>query len=152
MSIDISGRGVILTLIASQSAPGGFLITEFPEDVDPYESEAIEIAETAKGLNGTLISWSRAVNIPIKINVIPGSDSDRTLKIIGDNNFPSADNLGRPIVKDVMTLVLTHPDGLQEVLQEGKMTKYSPVIGTSGSGRRKSQSYEFMFESRGGDR
>jgi hypothetical protein len=57
---NISGFGLSINIIASNSFPIGLLITEFADDSDPFDLPSIQIADKAMGLNGDLIIWSKA--------------------------------------------------------------------------------------------
>lgn len=140
---DISGFGTVVTIKASNTFPNGVPISDFADDSDPIDSPALTIAETAMGLNGTLISWSNANPVPLTINIIPGSDSDENLKIIGDSNRPSRN---RSSARDIITLTVVYPDGQTAVFKGGKMIDYVPTKSIASSGRMKTKPYNFMFE------
>ena len=71
---DITGFGLAIVLTASVTFPAGMAITSYADDSDALDVPSIKIAETAMGLNGDGIKWSKAVMNPITISVIrPGN-------------------------------------------------------------------------------
>ncbi len=143
MANDISGFGLVATVRASNTFPVGAPITQFADDSDPFDLPEIVIAETAMGLNGDLITWSSAVPIQVTINVIPDSEDDITLNIIGDANRVGR---GRQSQRDIITIVGIYPNGRTVTCTGGKMTNYMPSTGIASSGRSKTKKYDFMFE------
>src|SRR5882724_9120 len=97
MTQDISGFGAVVSLIASNTFPTGFVITQFADDSDPVDMPSINIGDAAMGLNGDLIVWRRAIPLPSVIAVIPGSADDINLGILaaanraGQGVFPAND-------------------------------------------------------------
>ncbi len=141
--MDISGLGVRVTVRASRTFPVGFTISEFADDADSIDVAALTIAETAMGLNGDLLTWSNANPVPLTLNVIPNSDADRNLTIIGNANRPGR---GRNSANDVITVSVVFPDGRTNLFRTGVMINYMPVNSIASAGRLKSKPYNFMFE------
>ena len=140
---DISGFGLQINVVASVTFPQGVLLTAFADDADPFDIPSIQIADKAMGLNGDLVTWSKANPLPITINVIPGSDDDKNLGIIFDANRVGK---GRRPARDVITMTAIYPDGRTITLSPGKMTDGMPGNGVASSGRLKSKAYMFAFE------
>lgn len=145
MTQEISGFGVTATLIADKSFPTGFTITQFADDSDPLDMAAIQIAETAMGLNGDLLSWARATVIPAVIAVVPNSEDDLNLSILADLNRVGQ---GKVSVNDVITLALVYPDGRNITLSGGKLTMAPFGNSISSQGRIKTKVYTFAFQNK----
>lgn len=88
---DISGFGGQMVLIASTTFPAGITISQWADDVDPLDVPDMEIAQTGFGVNGTMVSWSRATGIDVAIAVVPNGNDDRNL-----SHGPSSTSRGRP--------------------------------------------------------
>jgi hypothetical protein len=144
MAQDISGFGLVINVIASNTFPAGFVITQFADDADPFDIPAIQIADKAMGLNGDLIVWARAVPIDVSISVIPGSPDDLNLGILAQANRPSQ---GKVPALDVITLTGIYPDGRALTLKSGKLTNSPFGLSVASSGRLKSKTYGFTFQS-----
>src|SRR4051812_48275821 len=134
MAQDISGFGLVLNVIASNTFPEGFVVTQFADDADPFDIPSIQIADKAMGLNGDLIVWARAVPIDVNISVIPGSPDDANLGILAQANRPSQ---GKIPAQDTITLTGVYPDGRLITMQSGKMTNAPFGLSVSSSGRLK---------------
>ena len=142
---DIGGFGLRIQVIASNSFPSGFTMTQFSDDGDPLDLGSIDLTDQALGLNGDLISWSKAVPLPLTLNVIPGSDDDKNLSVIAEANRIGR---GKKSVRDIITMIAIYPDGSTESRTNGKMK--SAMFGKSitSAGRMKTKKYDFMFENR----
>lgn len=142
---NISGYGLTLTLAASKTFPLGFVVNQFADDADPLDVPALQIGDSAMGLNGDLIVWSKANPIKITLDVIPTSPSDRNLAILMEANRPG---LGKIPARDVITLNILYPAGNFITLTNGLLTDGLPFNAVSSDGRLKSKSYNFSFENR----
>lgn len=144
---DISGIGLEVRIVASNTFPAGFSVTQFADDADPLDLASIQIADKAMGLNGDLITWSVATPIPMVLNVIPRSSDDINLSILAELNRVGR---GKTSAKDKITAVIVYPDGETQVLIAGVIT--DAMIGSSvaSAGRKKSKSYTFAFENKTG--
>lgn len=140
---DTSAIGVALRCVASESFPAGFTITEFADDVDPFDIPAIDIATPAMNVNGDLVVFSAPTPITITISVIPGSDADNNLAVIFEANRAAKN---KRHARDEITLVGTYPDGSSLKLSEGKMTNGMPGNSPASAGRIKSKTYTFAFQ------
>ncbi len=140
---DISGFGLVVTVMASNTFPVGLPITQFADDADPFDLPEIAIAETAMGLNGDLITWSSANPIQVTLNVIPDQADDIELNIIGEANRVGK---GKQSARDTITIVGVYPNGRTVTCKLGKMTNYQPSTGVASAGRFKTKKYDFMFE------
>jgi hypothetical protein len=141
--IDTSVFGSSAQIVATNTFPNGFTVTEFADDADPLDSPDLAVAATAMGPNGDLVTWSAPQGIEMSVNVIPNSDSDTNLYALLDANRVSK---GKSGARDVVTLVWTYPDGNVITGSQGKLIS-GPMIasGTSG-GRLKTKRYVFHFQ------
>jgi hypothetical protein len=97
------------------------------------------------GLNGDLISWSKANPIEASISVIPLSVSDTLLNILLEANRVGRGKIG---AKDIITMNLLYPEGNFVTLTTGSITDGNPVPSVASAGRIKSRTYNFSFEGR----
>jgi len=140
---DVSGFGLKLRLIASVTFPAGITLTQFADDADPFDLPSIQLADTATGLNGDLITWSKANPIKTTVNVVPDSEDDRNLAVLANANRVGR---GKNSSRDVITLVGVYPSGRTVTLSAGKITDGAPGNSVSSAGRMKSKAYAFAFE------
>lgn len=141
---NISGFGVIVTLIATTTFPVGFQVTQFADDSDPLDFAPVKIGDASMGLNGDLIKWAKAAPLPMVLNVIPGSDDDVNLSLLANANRVSQ---GKAVVDDTITATVVYPDGRQVTLTGGVMTDAPFGLSVSSAGRLKTRNYSFMFQS-----
>lgn len=145
--MDISGQGLSINIVADVTFPAGFVITQFADDADPLDIADIEIASTAMGLNGDLISWGVATPIPMVTNLIPGSDDDINMSILLEANRVGR---GKISAKDKITANITYPDGTITTLTAGRITNGPATDSVASAGRKKSKVYTFAFENKTG--
>jgi len=143
MAQDISGFGLKVWLIASETFPAGFPVTAFADDGDPFDLPSMQIAEAAMGVNGDLVKWSKAQVVPMTLSVIPNSVDDVNLGILFDSNRVSKGHRG---ARDVITMTGIYADGRTVVLTEGIITDGMPSNSVASAGRLKSKQYGFTFE------
>lgn len=142
---NISGFGLKIRLIASTTFPIGFDVTEFADDSDPFDIPSLQVGDTAMGLNGDLITWSKANPIKVTLAVVPGSTDDLNLAILLEANRPGK---GKSAALDTITLVGIYPDGRVITFINGAITDGMPGNAVSSDGRQKSKVYNFAFENR----
>lgn len=140
---DISGFGLVVSLIASNTFPTGIVLTQFADDADPIDLASIKIADTGMGLNGDLITWAKAVAVPCVLAVVPGSTDDTNLSILAENNRVGR---GKNGARDVITMTVRYPDGSTAFLDPGVITDAMFAKSVSSAGRMKSKPYAFAFE------
>ncbi|MHC5541182.1 phage tail fiber protein [Singulisphaera rosea] len=143
MANDITGFGSAVSLIASNTYPAGIAISQFADDADAFDMASVKIADTAMGVNGDLIKWSRAVGKPITISVVPGSLDDTNLAILAKNNDAAQ---GQVNARDEITITVVYPDGSVITFANGFLTDAPFGNSLSSSGRLKSKTYSFMFQ------
>jgi len=140
---DISGFGLQVNIIASRTFPAGLLINQFADNSDPLDMASIKIGDAAMGLNGNLITWSKAVPIPAVLNVVPGSFDDLNLQILFDANRVAQ---YKSSAQDIITMTVVYPDFTYTTLMRGKPTDFMPGKSIAGGENRiKTRSYAFMF-------
>lgn len=148
---NISGFGLIVNVIGSVTFPVGIVIPQFADDADPFDLPSIQVADSAMGLNGDLITWSKPNPIKVSLNVIPGSLSDDLLSILLEANRIGK---GKFSANDVITMTAMY-QSLQTLqiirtvtLTNGIITNGMPAISVASSGRMKSKIFEFAFENK----
>ena len=139
---DISGFGTKVILTASVTFPESIEITQFSNDADPVDMASVKIGELQLGVNGDPISWSKAIPLPMVLNVIPGSDDDINLGILFDANRVAQ---GKLSVQDEITAVVVYADGTTTTRILGKTTDYVPGKSLSSDGKLKTKPYAFAF-------
>lgn len=142
---DISGFGLELRLIASVTFPRGILITQYADDTDGLDVPSLQVGDSAMGLNGDLIVWSKANPIKVNLSVIAGSQDDANLATLLEVNRPGR---GKILPIDIITANITYRQGNFIQLINGAITDGSPFSAVASSGRLKSKVYSFTFENR----
>lgn len=147
MAEDISGFGIVLTVVASNTFPVGFNVSQFADDADPMDLPAITINDAAMGVNGDLITWSKAVPLKMTIGVIAGSDDDQNLAALLEANRTGR---GKVSARDDITITAVYPSGNTLTLAQGKILEGMPGSSVASAGRLKTKTYGFAFENRVG--
>lgn len=145
MTTDVSGFGAQVQVKASNTFPQGFVVSQFADDADPFDIPSLQIADTAMGLNGDLITWSKANPIKITINVVPGSEDDKNMAILLEANRVGK---GKSSARDEVTIVAVYPNEGTLTLSAGLITDGSPGNSIASAGRLKSKAYQFAFENK----
>jgi len=140
--MNVSALGTKVQLTASVTFPQGITISQFADDADGFDMPSIQIGDAAKGTNGDLVTWSKAAVETVTLNVIPGTDNDKDLKTLFDANKAV---VGKVPARDVIKLVITHPDGTVDTKEGGVCTDYIPGMPFASSGRNKTKPYAFKF-------
>ena len=144
---DISGTGTIVRLRANITYPVGIPVTQWADDTDPLDSAVIDIAATAMGVNGNLVTWGNPVVIPLVLAVIPNSIDDLALAALLENNRVGKLKLR---TRDIISADVIYPN-LGTVSLSGGAIISGPVMNSIASaGRLKSKVYTFHFENKGG--
>lgn len=145
MTTSIAGFGAQVQVKASNTFPSGFVVSQFADDADPFDIPSIQIADKAMGLNGDLVTWSKANPITITINVIPGSEDDKNLSILLEANRVGKGKAG---ANDEVTIVAVYPNEGTLTLTGGVITDGAPGNSIASAGRFKSKAYAFAFENK----
>lgn len=140
---DISGFGLQVRVVASETFPEGFTITQFADDGDPFDFPSMQIKDKAMGVNGDLITWSKANPIEITVNTIPNGEDDANLGVLLEANRVAK---GKKVVRDVVTMTAIYPDGKSVTLSNGVITDGMPANAVASAGRLKTKAYKFVFE------
>lgn len=140
---DISVFGIRVQVVASQTFPAGINITQFADDADPFDAPSMQIRDKAMGVNGDLISWSKANPIPVTLNVVPNSEDDKNLSVLFEANRVGK---GKQGARDVISITAVYPDGKTASFSQGVITDGQPANSAQSSGRMKSKAYAFAFE------
>jgi hypothetical protein len=146
MSVNISGFGILARLVATKTFPAGISISEWADDADPFDSPSLKIADSAIGLNGHLLIWQKPALIPVTLNIIPDTPTDKNLSILAEANRMSASKGSRPM--DLITITVSYPTGRIVTLTSGIMMEATVVPSASSAGRMKTRTYGFAFEDR----
>lgn len=142
---NISGFGLVVNVLASNTFPVGLLLTEFADDADPFDLPSLQIADKAMGLNGDLIIWSKPNPINVTLNVIAGSFTDANLAVLLEANRVGRGKTG---ARDIITMTAIYPSGNVLILNNGAITDGIPANSVASSARFKSKSYQFSFENK----
>lgn len=143
MTIDVSGFGTSVNIVADTTFPSGFEVTQFADDADSVDTPSVQISDKAMGSNGDLVTWSKANPIILTINVLPTSDDAANLQVLAASNRAVR---GRRAVRDLITATVTFPDGTVNRYLRGKLTDAPLGKSFASSGRLKTQAYVFAFE------
>ncbi|QEG13815.1 hypothetical protein TROPICALSUN_25 [Erwinia phage vB_EamM_TropicalSun] len=141
--INISGYGLQARLVASNTFPNGINITAFADDADSMDSPDFNLADTGNALNGELLVWAKPGPIEVGLNIVPTSDDDVNLDALAEANRVGKGKRG---ARDVISLVVTYPNGSVVTLNSGVMIVGSILPSVSQAGRFKTRSYRFRFE------
>lgn len=140
--INVSGFGLAAQITATKSFPNGFTLNEFADDADPLDSPDFEAADTAMGVNGHMIVWSRPAGIEVVLSVIPTSPGDTNLDAllvanrVGMNKVSARDQVG---------IIFTYPNKNVVTMSEGVILSGSIVPQVTSAGRIKTRQYRFRF-------
>lgn len=143
MTIDASAFGVTVNIQASETFPAGFEVSRFADDADPIDLPQLQINDKAMGVNGDMVTWSKANPIPCTLAVMPNNEDDDNLQVLAASNRAVR---GRRPVRDLITMTITYPDGSVTRLLRGKLTDAPLGRSVASSGRIKTNSYVFAFE------
>jgi len=142
--IDISGFGASITVLAVQSFPVGFSLSQFADDQDPLAVEDIEATAYEMLMDGSIFIFDKAVPVKLMVAVIPGSSDDINLKILLQSRKGAASIIPLP---DVTSMVISYPDGGKVIFTNGSIIKGPLADSIQLSGRKKGNVYTFVFGS-----
>lgn len=143
--VDISAFNFRINLLASKTFPVGIILSQFADDADPFDIPALQIGDSAMGINGDLITWSKANPIKITLNMVPNSNEDKLMSILLEANRVGRGKIG---ARDEITLVGVYPTGNIITLTPGIITDGVPGLSIASAGRMKSKPYSFTFENK----
>lgn len=139
---NVTGFGFVLHLIASNTFPAGFTVTQASDDADAVDFPSVKFADAVMGVNGDPIVWNKAVMSPMTLSVIPGSLDDLNLQALAKANRVAQ---GKSSAYDTITATLVYPDKSVVTLTNGVMTDAQFGKGIGSNGRLKTHTYTFMF-------
>ena len=139
----VSATGMKARIVTIPTFPAGFDITQFADDADPFASENVDVADSGAALNGDLVVWSKPNKVPATLSVLPGTDEAKNLDILLTVNRATK---GKLSAQDVVTLVVTYPDGSTRIGTNGAIISGPVVDSGSSEGRLKTREYGFVFE------
>ena len=142
---NISGYGLSVNIIASVSFPVGLFLTQWADNINPFEIPSIQIADKAMGLNGDLIVWTKATPITVTLAAIPGSYTDLNLAVLLEANRAGR---GKTSTRDVIQMVGIYGNNTPIVLTNGAITDGMPGNSVESAGRLSSKPYIFTFENK----
>lgn len=142
---NISGFGLQIILLANVTFPFGIPLTQFADDTDPFDVPSLQIADSAMGLNGDLLSWSKANPIKITMAMVPAGLDDTLLSILLEANRVGRGKAGS---QDIITLNVIYPDNRFISYTQGIITDGLPGNAVSSAARLKSKPYSFSFENK----
>lgn len=143
MTTDVSGFGLKVRLVASETFPQGIDLTQFADDADPFDLPSMQIRDKAMGLNGDLVVWSKASPAVGSLSLIPGSEDDKNMAVLFEANRVGK---GKQGARDTITLTVIYPNTDTWTGTEGVITDGMPGRGVASAGRLKTNTYQFAFE------
>jgi len=140
--VNVSGFGTNIIVLAVQTFPVGFKITQFADDSDPLTMDTVEPSGFEMLYDGSMFVYTKAAPIKMSVSVIPGSDDDINLKILLQTRSIKTNLLP---IDDFVSAIITYPDKGRILLTNG--TILSGPLGDSITtiGRKKSNTYNFVF-------
>lgn len=140
---NISAFGTSGLLVASATFPNGFPVTQFADDADPLDTPDLDLADTAMGLNGDFIVWSRPQGIEVSVNIIPTTPDDDNFAVLFEANRIGK---GKRSARDTVGFTFNYANGLIATLSEGVMVSGTALPQISSAGRFKTRMYRFRFQ------
>jgi hypothetical protein len=140
---NVSANGSSIRLVASYTFPAGFDLTKFADDTNPFEFTDNSIASHGSGINGDLVVWSTASGIEMTLSALPDTDECRNLEILWAANKVAPQKVA---VKDIITLIVSLPNGKQEIYSGGAIISGPAGTSASSDGRLASKQFGFVFE------
>lgn len=143
MNGEIGGFGLVITLRASNTFPAFMGVEQFADDADPFDFPEVKVADVAMGLNGDLLTWSKASPLLTQVAVVPESDDDNNLAVLLEANRIGK---SKQSARDIITLTGQYPSGKIVTLSNGRITDGMLSNSIASSGRMKSMVYKFAFQ------
>jgi len=139
---NISAFGYVITIVASNTFPVGFTVTQGASDGDPLDMPSVRIGDLVLGVNGDPISWNKAVPLPMTVSVIPNGLDDINLTVLANANRAAQ---GKSSAQDIITATIVYPDGSVTTLTQGAITDAPFGKSLSSDGRVKTRQFAFLF-------
>lgn len=139
---NISAVGFSMWISATNTFPLGFEVSDFADDVDPFELPEVPLGVGIKDLNGRVFFQNVAPIIPMYVNVIANSPSDKRLQTLYNSNLSASNKISN---SDIITLMLKYNGKRDSLYGNGKMLIGTPDVPIQARGRYRSRRYGFVF-------
>lgn len=80
--INISGFGLSANIVALQTFPMGFQVTQFADDIDPISFEPMEPIGYDLLFDGDLFAFDKGAPVIVSLGVLPQTTDDINLKLM----------------------------------------------------------------------
>ena len=144
MLFNISGYGLTISMIASNTFPVGILLRNFPDDQDAVSFTDMDIADYAVGVNADLITWSKGAAVKVSIGAIADSATDLQLALLLSANRVGPNKLS---ARDVFQCGIIQGNNNTGGFSNGLIISGPPFNTIQSTGKMKSKIYTFVFES-----
>lgn len=141
---DISSFGTRVRVVASKTFPSGFDLSQFADDTDPFDIPSQQIADKAMGLNGDLVTWTKLTATEVSLAVMANTEDADNLAALFEANRASR---GKTSARDAITVTVAYPEGNTVTFTAGRLTDGPAATSAASSGRLKTNTYKFVFES-----
>lgn len=145
--VNISGFGVKVNIVALQTFPMGFTVSKFTDDTDAIRIDPTEPVGYDLQFDGSIVVYDKASVIRVSLSVIPNTDDDINLKLLLQARKGGFKWLP---IQDVTSMIITYPDGGRVALSMGTILSGPFADSIQQSGRRGSNTYDFVFAAFGG--
>lgn len=145
--INISGYGTKVNIVALQTFPMGFTVKQFADDADPISVDQTEPVGYDLQFDGGIVVYDKAAVVRVSLSVIPNTDDDINLKLLLQARKGGFKWLP---IQDVTSMVINYPDGGKVALTMGTIIDGPLADSIQSSGRRRSNTYTFVFSAFGG--
>lgn len=139
---NIGTFGLSAYLIASETAPIGFLINRFADDADSIAVREVETGQAITDLNGKVIRWTVANPLQVSIAVLPNSPDDDVLAVIYNANRVTRVTKA---ANDSINMVVRFPNGGIRTFVQGRILSGPASMTASADGRMRGNVYTFAF-------
>lgn len=140
--IDIGGFGTKIQIVAIQTFPLGFEVSEFADDIEPISITPIELIGFKRLYDGDIFFHKKNTPVEIEISVTPNSSSDINMKILLQT---AGLNKKFSPVRDILTMVVGYGDGGKVVFSKGSIVSGPPADSITADKRKSSNTYKFVF-------
>src|SRR5579863_2002386 len=131
---NISGFGLTVSLIASNTFPVGLILTQWPDDQDAISFPDMEIGDGQMGVNGDLITWSKAAIVKCTLSAIPDSPTDLQLAVLLLANRVGVNKIG---ARDIIQMAVVQGNKNFGAFTNGSIIAGPPFNGVQNTGRMK---------------
>ena|ERR1700728_4529295 len=141
---NISGFGLQVSLIASNTFPIGLILNNFPDDQDAISYTDLDIADFGIGVNADLITWTKGAAVKVAMSAIPDSPTDIQLALLLQANRIAPNKIS---ARDIIQMVTVQGNGNIATFTNGIIMSGPPFNTVQSSGRMKGKTYNLVFES-----